>query len=150
MNVHELLRFLSVTTNFVFSLYTTLSFFSSSPLLASIDSFQTREIPTASVPPFPLLLTLPHMTYPFPSFPSALRALTKPYKFDILPRRARPVPRIMGAYLGDSLLLRCPSPLLSIKKHNCLLLTISDTSTFCPNLFRFFTRRIFITRNTNS
>lgn len=29
----------------------------------------------------------------------ALRALVKPYKFDILPHRARPPPRIMGAYL---------------------------------------------------
>ena len=32
----------------------------------------------------------------------ALRALTKPFKFDILPRRARPVPRLMGHYLGEN------------------------------------------------
>lgn len=31
---------------------------------------------------------------------TALRALTKPFKFDILPRRARPVPRLMECYLG--------------------------------------------------
>lgn len=52
-----------------------------------------------------LTLFLPHNSpsdSSSPSQPSALRALTKPYKFDILPRRARPVPRIMGAYLGDS------------------------------------------------
>ncbi len=29
----------------------------------------------------------------------ALRALIKPFKFDLLPRRARPVPRLMSYYL---------------------------------------------------
>jgi hypothetical protein len=64
-----------------------------------------------------------HIYHPFLSFPSALRALAKPYKFDILPRRARPVPRIMGAYLGGSLflfipLLHRPSLLLSYRPNN--------------------------------
>ena len=30
----------------------------------------------------------------------AIRALVKPYKFDILPHRARPPPRLMGTFLG--------------------------------------------------
>lgn len=32
----------------------------------------------------------------------ALRALTKPYKFDMLPLRARPPPKLMNYYLDNS------------------------------------------------
>ena len=69
-------------------------------------------------------VTCCHMT------PLSLRAITKPYKFEILPRRARPPPRLMGYYVDANY---CGNLNSEIQMRNIKLFGATDSEEMYAN-----------------